>query len=321
MKKYVHIKEWERWVIYTLLWENRSEYYIAKYLKRNVSSIWREIKRNSVDWVYMPVYAQREYEKRRSKINIWRRKLQKGSKLVVMIRKRMEEDKWSPDSIVWRIKLDWWEIVCKKTIYTYIYEQEPSLREYLTYKKWYKKRWRVEKRWKQKEWFKNISQRDPKIEERERIGDIEVDMVVSSWSNRKWWIVTLVDRKSRYVAAEAVAQKQSDLVWDILIRLCNSVRKEKLHTITADNGKEFYDFLRVESETSALFYFADPYASYQRGTNEQTNWMIRKFFPKWTDFSQVSNEELQRVISIINYKPRKSLWYLSAHEIFHWISR
>ena len=81
------------------------------------------------------------------------------------------------------------------------------------------------------------------------------------------------------------------------------IPKEKLLTITADNGKEFYDFKRVEKELETILYFTHPYASYERPTNEQTNGMLRVFFPKWTDFSKISEEEIQEKIKIINRKP------------------
>ena len=93
--------------------------------------------------------------------------------------------------------------------------------------------------------------------------------------------------------------------------------KEKLLTITADNGKEFYDFMRVEKSLGTPIYFAHAYASYERPTNEQTNGMLRVFFPKKTDFSKVSEEEVQKVIELINRKPRKSLGYKCAYEAFH----
>lgn len=90
--------------------------------------------------------------------------------------------------------------------------------------------------------------------------------------------------------------------------------------MTTDNGKEFYDFERVESELKIPIYFAHPYASCERWTNEQTNGMIRVFFPKWTNFRKVSDEDLERVIELINRKPRRSLWYRSAYDVFHGIS-
>lgn len=229
----------------------------------------------------------------------------------------MIKESWSPDSISGTYKEKWEIMVCRQTIYNYIREQEPSLAKSLKYKKGYKPRGQKETRGQQKTNFKLITERDSEVENRRRIGDTEVDMVVSSWGNRKGWIVTIVDRMSKFLAAERVSQKRSDLVWDVLIRVHKNVRKEKLFTITADNGKEFFDFERVESETWALFYFAHPYASYERGTNEQTNGMIRVFFPKWTDFSKISDQELQTVVEKINKKPRKSLWYKSAWEVFH----
>lgn len=219
MKKYTQIQEWERWTIHALLRENRSSYYIAVCLSRSLTTIQREIERNSYNGEYQPAYAEREAQRRRTETNKGRRKLQKDSEMVRIIKQRLKEDKWSPDSITWESKARWFRMVCTQTIYSYIKEQEPSLMKELAYKKGYKKRWIEDKRGKQKAWFRKIAERDPLIEERSRLGDTEADMVVSSWSNRKWWIVTLVDRMSRYLAAEKVPQKQADMVGDVLIRM------------------------------------------------------------------------------------------------------
>ena len=112
-------------------------------------------------------------------------------------------------------------------------------------------------------------------------------------------------------------RRTAKAVGDVLIREIKKLPKEKRLTITADNGKEFYDFVRVEKKLGIPLYFAHPYSSYERGTNEQTNGMLRVFFPKKTDFSKVSDAEIQNAIDLINRKPRKSLQYLSAYEVFH----
>lgn len=316
MKKYRHISEWERWQIYALLREKYEQKEIAHRLWRSCPTISREIKRNSVAWAYMPKHAQRQYDRRRSEINKWRSKLKSNPEFIKVIRYYMIKEKRAPDSISWTEKIP----VSTQTIYTYIKTREPSLKAHLKYKKGYKKRWVTENRGKPKENYRHISERPDVVELRERIGDMEVDTVHSAGSERKWGLVTIVDRKTKYLLCDKVDRRTAKEVGDVLIEQMKTLPKEKLLTITADNGKEFYDFTRVESALNTLLYFANTYASYERWTNEQTNGMIRRFFPKWTDFSKISSEEIQEVVDIINRKPRKSLWYLSAYEAFHWVT-
>lgn len=311
-----HLTQWERRQIYTLLREKYEQKEIAIRLWRPPWTICKEIKRNSVNGVYMPAYAQRSYEKRRSEINKGRSKIKDNPHIQETIRKYMIEDKRAPHSISWREKVP----VCTQTIFNYLNEREPSLKKYLKYKKGYKKRWKIDNRGKPKENYKLITERPMEVETRERIGDMEIDTVHNSGSERKWWLVTIVDRKTKYVLWDKVRRRTAKEVGDVLIEQMKTLPKEKLLTITADNGKEFYDFVRVESELNTPVYFANPYASYERWTNEQTNGMIRRFYPKWTDFSKITREELQETIRIINRKPRKSLDYLCAYEAFYWVS-
>lgn len=317
MKEYHHITNWDRWQIYALLRDWKSDEEIGKALWFDRTTIRREKKRNSHNEKYEPEYAQREYNHRRSEINKWRCKLKNNLEMITEIKRCMIVEKRAPHSIAGRKKIDLEKMVCASTIFAYIKDREPSLKVYLKYKKWYRKRWKSEKRGKQKENFKIIDDRPKIVDERSRIGDIEVDTIHSSWTERKWWMATMVDRKTKFLAWWKVKQRDAKTVGDILIRELKKFPKEKLLTITWDNGKEFFDFERVESELKIPFFFAHPYRSCERPTNEQTNGMLRVFFPKWTDFSKISEDEIQETIKIINRKPRKSLNYLCAFEAFY----
>ena len=319
MIKYHHISNWDRWQIYALLreWKSVGDMWLLLWFDR--TAIWREIKRNSNNWVYEPEYAQREYEHRRSEINKGRNKLKNNPEMIIELKRCMIEERWAPHSISGRKKNDWELFVSTWTIFKYIENREPGLKQYLKYKKGYKKKWKLEKRWKPKTNYKSIEERPGIVETRERIWDVEIDTIHSSGSERRWGIVTIVDRKAKFLSWWKVRFRTAKEVGDVLIREMKKYPKEKLSTITADNGKEFYDFVRVEASLKVPFYFAHPYASWERGTNEQTNGMLRVFFPKWTDFSKISEEEIQEKIRIINRKPRKSLNYLCAEEVFHGI--
>jgi len=109
---------------------------------------------------------------------------------------------------------------------------------------------------------------------------MEIDTIHSSGSERKGGMVTIVDRRTKFLCGGKVATRKAEVVGDVLIREMKKLPKQKLLTITSDNGKEFYDFQRVESSLGVPLFFAHPYASYERPTNEQTNGMLRVFFPK-----------------------------------------
>lgn len=315
---YHHIDQWERRQIYAYLLEWHKVPKIAILLWRPKKTLYEEIERNSVDGKYMPLRAQREAEFRRTEANKQRRKVVYGWELSQVITKRLIEDKRMPDSIVWYMRSQWENFVCTQTVYDYINNHDPGLKKYLKYKKWYKKRKNVVAK-NMKSWFRSIEDRPAEIETRERIGDMEVDTVVSSWTERKWWSVTLVDRKSKFVVWWLVKQKTKDAVTKVILREARKLPKEKLLTITSDNGKEFNGFKQIEKKLRIKMYFAHPFASYEIWTNEQTNWMLRVFYPKGTDFTRVCEREFQRVLHIINRKPRKSLWYLCAEEVYYWV--
>ena len=319
MTKYYHINNWDRWQIYALLREWKSDEEIGLLLWFDRTAIWREIKRNSNDGNYEPEFAQREYEHRRSEINKWRSKLKNNPKMITELKRCMIEERWAPHSIAGRKKEDWEVFVSTWTIFKYIDERDPSLKRRLKYKKGYRKRWKKEKRGKPKDNYKTIDERPDIVDIRERIGDMEIDTIHSSGSERKGGMVTIVDRKTKFLCGWKVSTRKAEVVGDVLIREMEKLPKEKLLTITSDNGKEFYDFQRVETSLWVPLYFAHPYASYERPTNEHTNGMLRVFFPKWTDFSKITEEEIQEKITIINRKPRKSLNYLCAEEAFHGI--
>ena len=319
MRKYRHINNWDRWQIYALLRERKSDEEIGLLIWFDRTAIWREIKRNSNNGDYEPEFAQREYEHRRSEINKWRSKLKNNPEMIIEIRTRMVEDRRAPHSIAWHKKEAWGGFVCTSTIFKYIDEREPRLKKWLKYKKGYRKRWKIDNRGKPKENYKTIDERPKIIDKRKRIGDMEIDTIHSSGTERKGWMVTIVDRKTKFLCGGKVVTRKAEVVGDVLISEMGKLPKEKLLTITSDNGKEFYDFKRVETALKVPLYFAHPYSSYERWTNEHTNGMLRVFFPKWTDFSKISEEEIQEKIKIINRKPRKSLNYLCAEEAFYGI--
>jgi IS30 family transposase len=144
----------------------------------------------------------------------------------------------------------------------------------------------------------SISERPAEVETRERIGDWEGDTVHGKGGN----LVTLVDRKSGYPSAYPVQRRtRRQVTRAIKIQL----KGHQVHTLTLDNGKEFAGHERIALKSSCGVYFADPYASWQRGTNENTNGLLRQYFPRGSDFSKMTVAGVSKVAAKINIRPRK----------------
>ena len=158
-----------------------------------------------------------------------------------------------------------------------------------------------------------ISQRPAIVEQRSRIGDWEGDSV--SGKGHGSFVATHVERKSRYLLAGKMDDKSANSMNETTRLLFRKIPKSKRQTMTVDNGKEFAGFKEMEKFVGLCCYFADPYSSYQRGTNENTNGLLRQVFPKGTDFNEVGNGELDKAVALINNRPRKCLNYRTPHEV------
>ncbi|SQH77857.1 transposase (fragment) [Shewanella benthica] len=156
----------------------------------------------------------------------------------------------------------------------------------------------------------DISERPEIVESRERLGDWEGDTVHGQNAN----LVTLVDRKSRFTLVQRVFSKTKEEVANAMIELLGQVHT--VLTVTLDNGAEFADHVRVSNETGASMYFAKPHASWQRGTNENTNGRIRRFWPKKFDMATLTEQEIEDRILLLNLTPRKVLGGLTPFEDF-----
>lgn len=304
--------------IYRLKGEWKSQKEISAIVWYNQWTISRELQRRNWHKRYEPIYADNRRRRVRRKANERQRKLEKDS----IIRERIEEklmskeEDWSPDTIVGRMREEWEVRICTKSVYNHIHriwwEIEGRLRHG---RKWYRKRWVVETRGKYNSNVPRIWEREEEIELRERYGDWEVDTIVGK--GRQERIVTLVERKSRYVRMERRHGEWSKWVWEEIIGILSAYPKEYVRTVTADNGKEFGDWRRVKEELGVLFYFARPYHSWERWSNENVNRCIRKWLPKWTAFEWIEDREIAKVEKMINNKPRKLLKYRTPYEVFY----
>lgn len=324
--KYKHFTIQEREKIQEMLWEKQSVREIAKTLGRSPSSVSREINRHLPEQrkVYTPRVAHEQALKsRHSRGRTLRLKNDSVRKYVI----RHLKKRWSPEQIAGRIKEDLNETISHEAIYQYIYAQMfrngwsnlrpgcEDLRIFLRRKR--KRRQRKGTRKVQRLMSKNgtsIDERPKAVEERKHIGDWEGDTIESK--DHKPGINTLVDRKSGFVFITKLNSKTSEDTVSAVASRVRALPKELRKTLTLDNGPENRDWKSLEVATGMDVYFAHPYHSWERGTNENTNGLIRDYFPKKTDFSMISKEEIAFVEHELNTRPRKRLNFKTPLEIF-----
>jgi len=215
-----------------------------------------------------------------------------------------------------RLKLENFPSVSHETIYKHVYQNKQEggvLYTHLSRQHRYRKR--IHKYCKRGGWDtrRPISERPAIVETRSRIGDWEADTIIGRRQNGS--ILSLVERRSRFCLLEKLANRSPDTLADAACKKLLPV-KDKVLTITSDNGFEFIRHQRIAERLDADFFFADPYSSWQRGTNENTNGLVRQYIPKKSDFSLVSETDVQLVADRLNNRPRKALGFRTPNEIF-----
>lgn len=294
-------------------WYNGRE--IADIMKRHPSTISREIVRNS-NGDYDPLRAQKSATERRKWANTMNAILVRNQEVyseIIGLLKSKAIDR-SPDAIVGRKQKEGIKTICTKTIYNYIKIHEPHLKKYLKYKRWYRRKWIGINTWKLDWTIDSIDNRPALVETRKRIGDREWDTVVNT--GRKWWLVTFVERKTRYLLMRKIDDFKANTVHEATLQAFKN-HHDKIMTITIDNGKEFADVDLTGIYLWARYYRAHPYQAWNRWTNENTNGMIRKHLPKKKDFYHFSDQKINHIKHRINKKPRRILKYASPYELFH----
>lgn len=287
---------------------------IAINLNRHISTIYRELKRNQTvvgdKFIYDAQIAEQSYLKNRYKHP---KKLTEDLK--IHIQEKLKAT-WSPEQISNKTEAFANPLPVFKTIYNWLYcgLLTETTTQNLRHKGKSLKNRDSHQNQKAKEMRQiSIWKRPKEAKKRERLGDFEIDTIVAPHDGSKACLVTVVDRKSRFAFVQKVDDRKAETVKNCLI---NMLKNEKVHTLTSDRGTEFYEYKTVVEQLNIGWYFADPYSSWQRGTNENTNGLIREFFPKKTDFSKISNEEIQKATDLINNRPRKCLGWKSAKEVY-----
>lgn len=277
---------------------------ISRRLRRSPSTICRELKRNRFDDDYVSIHAQNLVNKRKV---ISRHRHPLKNKLIYSYVIDKLRQGWSPEQTAGRLELENGQsMICWETIYQFIFNptnRGKRLWEYLPRKQ--KKRRKKYGRKVAKIKIPNrvsIHLRDKSIEERQSFGHWEGDSVIGKQTKSKV-IHTEVERKTRYLQAVVINSKSSI---DTIQAQLNIFSQTPALTVTLDNGTEFTKHEEL-NKLGIKTYFADPYCSGQRGTNENTNGLLRRYLPKKTSFENLDQEELDDIVSEINNRPRKVL--------------
>lgn len=313
MKSYTHFTLSERNSLQQLLSEDKSYREIARILGRDASTISREVERN--------------FSKKKKRYNAWRattlyiirrkkcvrkHKIQPNTDLYKYIVKCINQF-WSPETIANRCKMLGFSI-STSTIYRALKENRLigiSRKTHLRRRG--KKITNDRKKCVTIHPVHTIHERPQAVEAKARLGDFEGDTVYGGVG--KGCAVTFVDRKSKLLVAAIAPNREKETIRKAFSKAFSLMEYSiPIKTITLDNGSEFADFINIEADLQTTIYFADPHSPWQRGLNENTNDILRFFYPKGTNFLTVSEEEFQNVIHLINSRPRKCLGYLSPLE-------
>lgn len=301
---YTHLTREERYQIYALKLAGQTQTQIANVLKRSPSTISRELIRNRGRRGYRPKQAQtlsierRAMNARQIDETVWQ-----------FAQDRLKEQ-WSPEQISDHAEIS------PETIYQRIYTDKRSgglLWKNLRCQKKRKKRYGSPER---RGTIPNrhfIEDRPAVVDARKRIGDWEADTIIGK--NHRQAIVSIVERKTGLTLIHKVERKTAKEVGQAMIDLLKPYQK-RVHTITSDNGREFAGHEGIAKALKADFYFAHPYSSWERGTNENTNGLIRQYFPKNRDFTTITQKEIDHAMNRLNNRPRKRLGFKTPNQVF-----
>lgn len=310
-----HLSEGQRYTIAAMKSSGYSQKAIAAAIGRDKSVVSREINRNSDgrSGEYKSELAQRKYESR-----------QKGKKKAIHFTEAIEElvvkelrDKLSPEQIAGKAKREGKACVSHERIYQFVWKDKKKggdlYTELRTTGKRYRHRGASKDKRGQIQGRVDIAERPEIVEKRERFGDLEIDTIIGK--DHKGAILTINDRATGMVRIKKLNGKNAEELAEKTIEVLE-VWREWIHTITSDNGKEFACHEQISQALGIDFYFAKPYHSWERGSNENLNGLIRQYIPKRTDFSLVSEEYIEWVEHELNNRPRKRFDYDSPFDIF-----
>jgi len=293
---------------------------IARLLKKDRTTIWRERKRNEEEEKYHARKAKEKTTERQVEAHAKQRKLENNAWLRNYVIRKIKT-RWSPEQIAGRLKLehpnDKKKHVGKDSIYKYIYGERKDLVKFLRCKKGnFRRRYgtRIREKARDEAKKKRIDTRPDIVLTKGRIGDFEGDTIVGSDKNH---ILTHNERKSGMLFADKLETPTAEETRRVTVLLFRKIPRDKKYTITYDNGVTFAFHALTEEGTGMIIYFAYPYHSWERGCNENSNGLLRQYFPKRTPLGKVKKEELKKAVREINGRPRKRHGYFTPYEIFN----
>lgn len=310
---YQHLTQEARYKIYEKLHEEVHKSEIASSVGKHISTIYREIKRNKGLKGYRPKQAGDKAAVRQANKP---RPLYFTATIRSQVEAWLQED-FSPEQIVGRAEREGIAMVSHERIYQHIWADKRTggrLYEHLRHiPKKYRKRYGSKQERGKIPNTVSIDVRPADVESRQEIGHWEIDTVIGK--SHDGAIVTVVERTSRFTVIGKLVGKHADPCAEKTIEILTPF-SDKVKSITADNGKEFAKFERIAQTLEALFFFAHPHHPWERGTNENTNGLIRQYLPKSMGFEFLTQEDCQKIMDKLNNRPRKVLEFRTPTEVF-----
>lgn len=301
----------QRYQIYILKKAGHNKTYIAGMVTCHKSTISRELQRNCGAQGYRPYQADKLACERQCAAYQARIAPQTWQQVERLLRQQ-----WSPEQIAGRLKREKQPTVSHERIYLYVYADKRrggTLHQHLRSQKKQRKRYGGYIRRGQIPNRTSIEKRPKIVASKGRFGDWEADTIVGA--HHKGGILSVVERKSKLTRLRKLATKGAAELKANSVALLQPLAA-RVHTITVDNGKEFCEHEQIAAALQTRIYFAHPYRSWERGLNENTNGLVRQYFPKKSDFAAITNADLKRVAELLNNRPRKTLGYRTPNEVF-----
>jgi IS30 family transposase len=310
MRYYTQLTQEQRYQISALLKMDHTQIEIAKVIGVHKSTVSRELRRNRGLRGYRPKQAHRLAVSRRDKS-----RLRIGTSTWILIEAAIRQE-WSPEQVSDWLKDNHDLQISHEWIYQHILVDKQTGGDLHRHLRCQKKRRKRYGSYDRRGILKNrvgIDERPAIVDTRQRLGDWEVDTLIGKGHHQA--IVSLVERKSRLALLRKVESKTAQAVADAVIELMKSL-PVRTHTITADNGKEFADHERIAKDLNTDIYFAHPYSSWERGSNENMNGLVRQYFPKKRSFATITQQEINFVMDRLNNRPRKCLGFKTPNDVF-----
>lgn len=309
MKTYQQLTLEQRYQISALLKLGFGKSAIAKELGVHKSTIGRELERNQSQRGYRPKFAHRTaLARRKNKV-----KPRISDETWTEVETQLKEQ-WSPEQISGRMEAERRQTVSHEWIYQRIYRDKKiggTLYQNLRCQKKRRKRYgKYDRRGNLVNQI-SIDQRPEVVDNKSRLGDWELDTIIGKGHQQA--IVSMTERKSKLLRIKKVTRKTGELVKEAV---CQKLADLTVHTLTSDNGREFSDHEQIAALLEADFYFCHPYSSWERGLNENTNGLIRQYFPKQTELAKITDKQIQEVEDKLNNRPRKTLGYQTPNEVY-----